>query len=79
MTIIYLIIGWFVGIWLGETGSIPAGHLPWLVGGAILVVGSLIGQRWANTTGLAVLGTVALGCGRVLSAQPVIDLHHISY
>ncbi len=79
MSIVYLIIGWLVGIWLGETGALPGEPVAWLVGGLILLGISLVARRWGNTIGLAVLGMVALGCGRILIAQPVIDAHHISY
>lgn len=79
MTVVYLVIGWFVGIWLVTGWPLSPTAWPWWVGGGIALVVGLWGQRRGGTLWLAVVGMVALGCGRGLLAQPVINETHVSY
>ncbi|MEI2607591.1 MAG: DNA internalization-related competence protein ComEC/Rec2 [Candidatus Promineifilaceae bacterium] len=79
MTVVYLVIGWLIGIWLAGFVALPIPLWGWFAGGAGLIGVGLIFRRQGNTLWLAWLGMIWLGCGRGLIAQPVIDQTHIAY
>ncbi len=79
MSVVYLVIGWFAGIWLATVWPLSPTPWPWLVGGGVALLAGWLGQRRGETLWLAVVGMVALGCGRGLIAQPVIDQTHVAY
>lgn len=78
MLIVYLIISWFVGIWLGSIVELSAP-----IGGSIAVLsffaGMMLLRYWQGAIALICLGLVALGGVRYQRALPVINAHHIAF
>ncbi|MBK9050141.1 MAG: DNA internalization-related competence protein ComEC/Rec2 [Chloroflexi bacterium] len=79
MSVVYMVLAWFVGVWLASVLPLPPSALVWLVGGGLCVLVGLIGQRRGQMFWLVCVGMAGLGCGRMLSAQPVINTSHVSY
>jgi competence protein ComEC len=78
MTLVYLGIGWFCGVWLASLLGGP--WQTWLGGAGLGLVGALLLRRQPQAIGL-LLGVVALGLGgaRYVTAVPTIDANHVAY
>ena len=78
MTLVYLGIGWFCGVWLASLLGGP--WQTWLGGAGLGLVGALLLRRQPQAIGL-LLGVMALGLGgaRYVTAVPTIDANHVAY
>jgi competence protein ComEC len=78
MAIIYLGVGWFVGLWLAS--QVKLSPTSWLLFGAAGLLGGPLARRRPTLFRL-LLGLGAVGCGgfRYMSAVPLIDSTHIAY
>ena len=79
MTVVYLVLSWLVGIWLGTyAAGLPDYLLPLTAVSAL--IGSLfLYRRWPQAAlPLACVGLVALGGWRYDSAVPTIDDNHVA-
>jgi competence protein ComEC len=77
MSVLYLLIGWFVGIWLGAQLSGTVGG--WLALAAICLLPGLIWRRRPYGLLLLSLTTTALGAARYTTAVPQINESHIAW
>ncbi|MBE2198016.1 MAG: DNA internalization-related competence protein ComEC/Rec2 [Anaerolinea sp.] len=78
MTLVYLGIGWLIGIWLASIVDAPL--WAWLVGGALGLIGALVARRQPRLS-LLLMGLLGVGWGgaRYITAVPAITPAHIAY
>jgi competence protein ComEC len=78
MTIIYLGVAWFLGIWLGQTLAVSSGV--WLGGTAVATLTAvLLRSQPPAPLILACVAALCLGGARYQAAVPLIDENHIAF
>jgi competence protein ComEC len=79
MTVVYLVLSWLVGIWLGSQPGIIPTTLAQITAVSALTSGLVLHRRWPQAALLlACVGMMALGGWRYDAAVPTIDDNHIA-
>lgn len=82
MTVVFLLVSWFVGLWLASTTAVSANvssNIPLRLF-LLCLLGSILFRKQANlSVVLLCIGIIALSSACYRMALPVVDAHHVAF